>query len=78
MLTLLQISQELALHDLEEADSLLDDELVENIVSFSINDFNDEDEDDPISQYAAKVAQANITDKTRTGHIRYVILYYNY
>jgi hypothetical protein len=41
-----------------------------------LEDFPDETmKDDEISQYAARIARANITQDTRDGHIRYVLWY---
>ncbi|KAJ7171864.1 hypothetical protein C8R43DRAFT_1146423 [Mycena crocata] len=58
---------------LEEEDSLA--EQIDGLISESLQDFPDEDERDEASKYAAKIARAVITDKTRYGHLRIVKAY---
>ncbi|KAJ7804170.1 hypothetical protein B0H14DRAFT_3486571 [Mycena olivaceomarginata] len=69
-----EIEEELCRHDLEEADSLL--ELVQDLVTQHLDDFSDNGIDDNASRYAAKMAKANITDGTRTGHLRILKHYF--
>lgn len=59
--------EQLKLH-LEEADSLLD--RIDDLVADALEDFPDTDNISPVAQYAAKIAQACITEKTRGGHQR--------
>ncbi|KAJ7860973.1 hypothetical protein B0H14DRAFT_3134723 [Mycena olivaceomarginata] len=69
-----EIEEELCRHDLEEADSLL--ELVQDLVTQHLDDFPDDGIDDNASRYASKMAKANITDGTRTGHLRILKHYF--
>ncbi|KAJ7758785.1 hypothetical protein B0H14DRAFT_3598036, partial [Mycena olivaceomarginata] len=64
-----QIEEELCRHDLEEADSLL--ELVQDLVTQHLDDFPDNGIDDKrLEIRPPKWPKANITDGTRTGHLR--------
>ncbi|KAJ6459715.1 hypothetical protein C8R47DRAFT_965531, partial [Mycena vitilis] len=58
---------------LEEEDSL--EKQIEALICESTQDFPEEDDRDEASQYAAAMARAVITDKTREGHIRIVKAY---
>jgi hypothetical protein len=49
-------------------------ENLDALVDGCLEDFPDEAlKDDDISQYAARIARANITQDTQDGHIRYVL-----
>jgi len=60
--------EELKLH-LEDSDSLM--EHLDMLLSECMEDFP-EDDKSAIAEYAAKIARANITEQTRTGHMRCV------
>ncbi|KAJ7235411.1 hypothetical protein C8J57DRAFT_1530846 [Mycena rebaudengoi] len=53
---------------LEEEDSLEDQ--IDILIKEAIQDFPDEDDRDEAAKYAAEIARAVITDKTRHGHLR--------
>jgi hypothetical protein len=58
--------EELQLH-LEDADSMM--EHLDMLLNECLTDFPDDDKSE-IAEYAAKIARANITEQTRTGHMR--------
>ncbi|KAK7021481.1 hypothetical protein R3P38DRAFT_3317755 [Favolaschia claudopus] len=58
---------------LEEEDSLA--EQINTLISDTLQDFPDEDTKDEAAKYAAEIAKAVITDKTREGHLRIVKSY---
>lgn len=57
---------------LEEEDSLA--EQIDARITESLPDFP-EDEPDDTSKYAAEIARAVITEKTREGHLRYLYIF---
>ena len=58
--------EEIKLH-LEDSDSLM--EHLDMLLSESMEDFADDDKSE-VAEYAAKIARANITEQTRSGHAR--------
>ncbi|KAJ7824443.1 hypothetical protein B0H14DRAFT_3469306 [Mycena olivaceomarginata] len=66
--------EELCTLDLEDVDSLL--EHVQDLISQHLDEFPDDGVDDEVARYAAKMAKANITDGTRTGHLRIIKHYF--
>ncbi|KAJ7291741.1 hypothetical protein C8J57DRAFT_1492205 [Mycena rebaudengoi] len=58
---------------LEEEDSLEDQ--IDILIKEAIQDFPDEDDRNEAAKYAAEIARAVITDKTRHGHLRIVKAY---
>ncbi|KAK7016490.1 hypothetical protein R3P38DRAFT_3321031 [Favolaschia claudopus] len=58
---------------LEEEDSLA--EQINTLINGAVQDFPDEDDKDEAAKYAAEIARAVITDKTREGHLRIVKAY---
>ncbi|KIM71546.1 hypothetical protein PILCRDRAFT_16976 [Piloderma croceum F 1598] len=63
--------EELKLH-LEDTDSLM--EHLDMLINECLADFPDDDNSE-IAEYAAKIARANITEQTRTGHLRIIKAY---
>ncbi|KAJ7453221.1 hypothetical protein FB451DRAFT_1050494, partial [Mycena latifolia] len=63
-----QLSEEAFKIWLEEEDSL--SHQIDGIISESMKDFPEDDNVDDAARYAAEIARAVITDKTRGGHLR--------
>jgi hypothetical protein len=62
--------------EFEDIDSLLP-ETINNMINECLEDFDDINEMDETTKYAAKIAMSSITDKTRQGHVRFVVSIYS-
>ncbi|KAJ7164608.1 hypothetical protein C8R43DRAFT_1166537 [Mycena crocata] len=68
-----ELSEEALKLWLEEEDSLAHQ--VDALIKEALEDFPEEDDLDEAAKYAAEIARAVITDKTRYGHLRIVKVY---
>ncbi|KAJ7725791.1 hypothetical protein B0H16DRAFT_1332586, partial [Mycena metata] len=71
-----QITDEACKLHLEDFDSI--EEHIHIIIAGSIEDFPEDDSSDNAAKFAAQIARANITDKTRSNHVRIIKAYIRY
>ncbi|KAF9064213.1 hypothetical protein BDP27DRAFT_1230799 [Rhodocollybia butyracea] len=63
--------------EFKDIDSLLP-ETINNMINECLEDFDDINEMDETTKYAAKIAMSSITDKTRQGHVQIIKNYILY
>ena len=64
-----QIAGEMVKLDLlEDADNVA---TLDILIGYCMEDYPDDDDQSEMTQYAAKIVRASITDQTRVKHIRY-------
>ncbi|KAJ7123824.1 hypothetical protein C8R43DRAFT_899359 [Mycena crocata] len=72
----LQISDEACKLHLEDSDSI--EEHIHILMAASVEDFPEDDTSDQAAIFAARIARASITDKTRSNHVRIIKAYIRY
>ncbi|KAJ7020086.1 hypothetical protein C8F04DRAFT_974775, partial [Mycena alexandri] len=71
-----QITDEACKLHLEDSDSI--EEHIHIIIAGSVEDFPEDDTSDSAAKFAAQIARASITDKTRSNHVRIIKAYIRY